>query len=104
HFLEGLTCYDQWDSFIDLGSKHRRLTPQQSPWTQPKMILNAFEQLISRHRDSILVVSYRDDGIPSKSELRALLGTYKREVREATQGQKYVLSNQQSHELLYIAV
>jgi adenine-specific DNA methylase len=104
HFLEGLTYYDDWDSRIDLNSKHRRLMPKISPWTQPKMILDAFEKVISRHRDSILVVSYRDDGIPTKSELRDLLSAYKREVREASQGQKYALSIQESHESLYIAI
>lgn len=104
HFLEGLTCYEDWPTQIDLKSKHKRLTPQSTPWNQPRLILNAFEQLVSRHRDSILVVSYRDDGIPSKTELLSLLGEYKRDVREASQAQKYVLSIQDSHELLFIAV
>jgi len=104
HFLEGLTCYEDWPTQIDLNSKHKRLTPQASPWNQPKLILNAFEELISRHRDSILIVSYRDNGIPSKTELQKLLKMYKRDVREASQAQKYVLSIQDSHELLFIAV
>jgi adenine-specific DNA methylase len=103
HFLEGLCDYEHWHSRIDYHSKHRRLRPQPSVWNQPQQIESAFEQLIARHAESILVISYRDNGIPSKDALLTLLRRYKRQVVEATQPKKYVLSNQQSHELLLIA-
>jgi adenine-specific DNA methylase len=104
HFLEGMMDYDQWEAKIDYASKHRRLAPQPSEWNMPKTILSAFEQLIARHRDSILVISYRDDGIPSKDELVALLKSYKSTVYEAQKSQQYVLSNKKSHEILLIGV
>lgn len=102
HFLEGMMDYTQWETKIDYASKHRRLAPHPSEWNQSKTILSAFEQLIGRHRDSILVISYRDDGIPSKDELVALVKSYKPIVYEAQKSQQYVLSNKKSHEILLI--
>ena len=104
HFLEGLTMYDGWLNEIDLKSKHRRLKPRPNAWTDKKQIYIAFDQLFKRYRDSILVISYRNDGIPSESELKMLLKKYKSYVRVEHFGQyKYVLSkNGETKELLLI--
>jgi len=104
HFLEGLTMYDEWGRHIDYKSKHRRLKRQPSEWTDKRRIYTAFERLFRRFQDSILVVSYRSDGIPSEPELVSLLKKYKRHVRAAHFGQyKYVLStNSESKEILLI--
>ncbi len=103
HFLEGLTCYEQWPERIDYRTKHKRLMRQNSPWNRADGILDAFEAVIKRHRDNILVVSYRDDGIPSKTQLLDLLRKYKRNVREAEKSQKYALAIQECAETLLIA-
>lgn len=103
HFLEGLVNYDQWHSMIDYHSRHRRLTPEPSNWNSEKTIFEAFETLIERHQDSILVISYRDDGLPGKNTLIQLLKKYKAEVREAKHTQQYALAKRTSHELLLIA-
>jgi adenine-specific DNA methylase len=104
HFLEGLTMYDEWGKHIDQQSKHRRLLPQKSEWSDKKRIYSVFDRLFRRFADSHLVVSYRSDGIPSESELIALLKKYKRHVRVEHYGQyKYVLStNGESKEVLLI--
>lgn len=102
HFLEGLTMYDEWGKHVDQQSKHRRLLPQKSEWADKKRIYSAFDRLFRQFADSHLVVSYRSDGIPSESELIALLKKYKRHVRAEHYGQyKYVLStNAESKEVL----
>jgi len=104
HFLEGLTMYDEWGKHIDLKSKHRRLKPRPSEWTDKRRIHAAFDQLFRRYQESILVVSYRSDGIPSESKLVSLLKRYKRHVRAEHFGlYKYVLStNTKSKEILLI--
>jgi adenine-specific DNA-methyltransferase len=104
HFLEGLTMYDEWGTHIDRRSKHRRLQPQSSEWTDRKRIHAAFDRLFQRYRESIVIVSYRSDGIPSEPELVSLLKKYKRDVRVEHFGQyKYVLStNSESKEMLLI--
>ncbi len=104
HFLEGLTMYDEWEQYIDHDSKHRRLQLQPSEWTDKKLIHAAFDRLFQRYQNSILVVSYRSDGIPSEDELISLLKTYKSQVRVEYFGSyKYVLStNTDAQELLLI--
>ena len=103
HFLEGLVDYERWAEKVDHTSKHKRLKRIVSPWNNPKTIHAAFEALIQLHRHSILVISYRDDGIPSKEELRTLLLTHKKHVYDTKQSKKYALSNNRSNELLFIA-
>jgi adenine-specific DNA methylase len=104
HFLEGLTMYDEWGQHVDHRSKHRRLKPQPNEWIDKNRIHTAFDRLFDRFRESILVVSYRSDGIPSEAELVSLLKKHKRHVRVEHFGQyKYVLStNSESVEILLI--
>jgi adenine-specific DNA methylase len=106
HFLEGLTMYDEWSQHVDRKSRHRRLKPQPSEWTDKTRIHVAFDRLFRRYQESILVVSYRSDGIPSEPELVSLLGQYKRNVNVAHFGRyKYVLStNSESKELLLVGI
>lgn len=103
HFLEGLADYSSWAEKIDYQSKHRRLIPEKSSWNNAKTIGDNLDKLFARHQNSILVLSYRDDGVPTKDQLISLLARYKTKIREHALPQKYVLSHQRSHELLLIA-
>lgn len=104
HFLEGLTMYEAWGKWIDYQSKHRRLKPQANEWTDKDRIYGAFDRLFCRFQNSIIVVSYRSDGIPGESALVHLLKQYKSDVRVEYFGQyKYALSkNSRSGEILLI--
>jgi len=104
HFLEGLTIYDQWPTRVDYAKKHRPLKSSKSEWVDKNKIINAFRKLFECYKDSILVVSYRDNGIPSEQELFELLRNYKEDVIEVKKmNYKYVLSTYSSAELLFIA-
>ena len=73
-------------------------------WNDKKKITSEFDQLFSKFRDSILVVSYRSDGIPSIETLIQLLKRYKLYVTEIDRrNYKYVLSTNNSEEVLLIA-
>lgn len=104
HFLEGLTMYEEWAESVDLQTKHRRLKRRPSDWTDKRRIHSAFEQIFQRFQNSLLVVSYRNDGIPAEDELASLLRKYKPHVRVEYYGQyKYALStNSESKEILLI--
>lgn len=104
HFLEGLTMYDEWEQQIDFSAKHLRLKTKQNPWLDKKQIVQAFERLFQRYRDSIIVVSYRSDGIPGEQDLADLLAKYKHKVTvEHFGAYKYALSkNGSSKEILFI--
>ena len=104
HFLEGIVNYQKWHSMIDKSRKHLPLKKEYCVWNDKKEIKSAFEKLISKFKDSILVISYRKDGIPSEEELLNILKKYKNNVKEVkAKDFKYVLSNQDTQELLFIA-
>ena len=104
HFLEGLANYERWSEMIDMSSPHRRLIRTPNDWIDKKRIYSAFERVFEKFSDSILVVSYRSDGIPSESELIRLLSRFKSDVRiERFRNYQYVLSkNKTSNEILLI--
>jgi adenine-specific DNA methylase len=104
HFLEGIAGYEQWPDRVNRKRKHRPLAGEKSPWSDVTRCRTAFQRLFERFQDSVLVVSYRSDGIPSEEELTGLLREYKSEVTCVRRDQyKYVLSrNNASHELLLI--
>lgn len=105
HFLEGLSMYEDWAHHIDMNSKHRRLIPIQSEWVDKKKIINAFNDIFSNFENSIIVISYRSDGIPSVEGLIDLLSSYKKEIDVKYYGSyQYALStNTKSEEVLIIA-
>lgn len=103
HFLEGLVNYSHWKEMIDYESKHKKLKGKGSVWTNKKEILSAFDRLFRKFRDSILVVSYRSDGIPSINEIEHLLKKYRKNIVELKRKEyKYVLSNNHCEEILLI--
>ncbi len=103
HFLEGLVNYNEWHKIIDYKSKHKKIKSPKSPWADKKVIHSYFDQLFRKFEKSVLVVSYRSDGIPSVEELVDLLKKYKSEVHEIKRkNYKYVLSNNHSEEILLI--
>ncbi len=103
HFLEGLINYSKWIEMIDYRTKHKRLNGNGSVWINKNKIYSAFDQLFNKFQNSILVISYRADGIPSIEELLNLLKKYKQNVNELKRkNYRYVLSTNHSEEVLLI--
>lgn len=104
HFLEGLSHYSDWPKLIDQKSKHKKLKTDKSIWSDKNKIEAAFDHLFKKYQKSILVVSYRSDGIPSPQKLQQIMGRYKTKTWEALRSQyQYALSrNGQSEEVLLI--
>lgn len=104
HFLEGLCDYNNWVSRIDYTSKHLKYKNKKSVWSNKNRITAAFDELFRRNKNSILVVSYRSDGIPSPETLIELMKKYKESVEEVFRGNyKYALSkNGDSKEILIV--
>jgi adenine-specific DNA methylase len=104
HFLEGLADYDGWGSHLDFRSRHRAFKRRPCDWCDRSRVQRAFDALFDRFRNSIVVVSYRADGIPSIPELLSLLRHHKHDVRVAeTLNYRYVLSKRRSAEVLIVA-
>jgi adenine-specific DNA methylase len=103
HFLEGIVFYDKWPELIDESSKHKKIKNGKNEWCNKGEIHAAFEKLFNKFRNSILVVSYRDDGTPTIQELVNMLRKYKKSIEVKKLDYKYVLSNGNSKEVLIIA-
>lgn len=104
HFLNGLVYYDNWRNLIDYNSKHHRLKREYCVWTDKDNILSGFSRLINKFQSSVLVFSYRSNGIPS---IDALIGLLERNGRHnelhCSRDIKYVLSDTKSKEVLIIS-
>ena len=103
HFLEGIVFYDEWPKMIDKSSKHKKIKNGKNEWCNKGEIHNAFKKLFDKFKNSILVVSYRDDGTPTVSELINMLKRHKKIVEVKKMDYKYVLSNGNSKEVLIVA-
>lgn len=102
HFLNGLIYYDDWVKMIDYSSKHHRLRRQYNIWSDKDNILNGFRRLIEQFQNSILVFSYRSNGIPSIESLMSLLGSRRNQIKYSCEI-KYALSDIKSKEVLIIS-
>lgn len=104
HFLEGMTRYHEWLDLLDSFSKHLRLCATANPWGEAETASQCFANLFHRFRDSILVTSYRSDGIPSIDELAESMRTVKRnvDVYELSAYQYALSTNRTSREVLLI--
>ena len=103
HFLEGIVVYDKWRGLIDKKFKHKKIKNEKNEWCNKNKIHQAFEKLFKEFHNSILVISYRNDGIPTISELVDILKKYKTSIEIKKLDYKYVLSNGNSKEVLIIA-
>ncbi len=104
HFLNGLVYYDEWSKLIDYNSKHHRLKREYNIWNDKDNILTGFKRLIEKFQNSILVFSYRSDGIPSIESLIDLLDKKsRRNTLCYSRDIKYALSNKNSKEVLIIS-
>jgi len=103
HFLEGVARYDEWADLIDHNTKHKKIKNGKNEWCDKKEIHDAFKALFAKFKDSIMVISYRDDGIPTTEELVEMLKKIGKNVEIKKVNYKYVLSNGTSKEVLIIA-
>jgi DNA adenine methylase/adenine-specific DNA-methyltransferase len=79
HFLEGLSCY--WEGMRILErSKVRKIEKVRTPFGYRHSAVGAFERLFQQYRDSIIVLSYSDNGYPDREVIGDLLGRVKRRV------------------------
>jgi len=74
HFLEGLANYNRILEHINHTKNNREITINKSDqFEKPSTFLTELEQLILRHNESIIVISYRNNGIPSVQSISDLL-------------------------------
>lgn len=106
HFLEGLSDYRTWFNKIKHSqdkTKKIKDTAEIHHFTQREEIYTSFSKLIENFQNSIIVLSYQDNGIPSKEEIIDIIKKYKKRIKVFEKEHRYVLSNKIRKELLFIA-
>jgi len=79
HFLEGLAR--SWKGVvIQQETKTKKFKSYPTPFARKEGAEKAFDELFSRYRESILIVSYSSNSLPTKEQMLSLLAQYKRNV------------------------
>lgn len=95
HFLEGIARYQEWVNLIDFDSINLRLKQDETA-NEFSMdeIYETYEKLITRFRNSIIVLSYKKGGIPSIDFLVGLMKKIKGNAYTISMHYKYALNHQ----------
>lgn len=72
HFLEGLSDYNSWKSKIDYNRKHRPILKKEASFERVSFI-DDLTNLLSTHKESIIVLSYKSPGYPSIEDLKNII-------------------------------
>lgn len=106
HFLEGLSDYKDWHNKINHSQgkcKTMADTGGIRHFTKKTEIHTSFMKLIENFQNNIIVLSYQNEGIPSKEEIIEIIRRYKKKIRVFEKEHRYALSRKTKKELLFIA-
>ena len=93
HFVEGLAR--NWAGVeIQQHTKTRKFKSYPTPFNTRQGTYDALAALFKRHQESILLVSYSSNSLPTKDEMLALLGQYKRQIDVISVNHRYSFGNQ----------
>ena len=105
HFLEGLSKYNGWEDKIDIGSNNKKMISSETIQNSldREKVQRLFKRLFIKFKSSTIVMSYRNDGVPSIKQIQDALkdATGKDPVIKQI-NYKYALSNGSTKEVLFI--
>jgi len=93
HFIEGLVR--NWTGVeIQQDTKTKKFKKYETAFDARETTYEGFQRLFEKFRDSIIVISYSSNSLPTKSELAEMLKTYKKSVRVQQIGHQYSFGTQ----------
>ena len=92
HFVEGIAC-DWVGVEIQEHTTTKKFKSYPTPFSSLKGASDAFDKLFNKFKDSIIVVSYSSNSLPSLDQMVALLSKYKK-VEVVQIDHKYSFGNQ----------
>ena len=93
HFIEGLAR--DWKGVeIQEHTKTKKFKSYPTPFSTKNGAYNAFDKLFSKFADSILIVSYSSNSLPTQEDMVALMKKYKEHVEVVPVDYKYAFGNQ----------
>ncbi|GAB1779546.1 hypothetical protein PMEGAS67_50230 [Priestia megaterium] len=93
HFIEGLVR-DWKDVEMQWHTKTKKFKSYPTPFSSREGAYDAFDKLFMRHQDSIIIVSYSSNSLPSKDDMVAIMSKYKKNVNVVSINHKYSFGNQ----------
>ncbi|WP_340084225.1 Dam family site-specific DNA-(adenine-N6)-methyltransferase [Siminovitchia sp. FSL H7-0308] len=93
HFVEGLV--KDWEGIeIQEETKTKKFKSYPTPFSSRKGAHDAFDLLFKKHKESVLIVSYSSNSLPTKDEMLDLLAKYKSNVDVVSINHQYSFGNQ----------
>ncbi|MBR3026457.1 MAG: Dam family site-specific DNA-(adenine-N6)-methyltransferase [Oscillospiraceae bacterium] len=93
HFIEGLAR--DWKGVeIQERTKTKKFKSYPTPFSTKNGAYDAFDKLFSKFADSILIVSYSSNSLPTQEDMVALMKKYKEHVEVVPVDYKYAFGNQ----------
>ncbi|MBE0533313.1 MAG: DNA adenine methylase [Rhodospirillales bacterium] len=93
HFLDGLCDYKLYDLKND-RYPHKPILSKSTAWSNKDTALQEIQRICDKWRDSIIVFSYRSDGIPTEHEILEVLSQRGRKATlDVEKIYKYALSH-----------
>jgi DNA adenine methylase len=93
HFVEGLAL--DWKGVeIQEHTTTKKFKSYPTPFSSRKGAAEAFDHLFKRFRESVLVVSYSSNSLPTLDEMVAIMAKHKTHVEVVPVNYKYSFGNQ----------
>ena len=93
HFIEGLAR--DWKGVeIQEHTKTKKFKSYPTPFSTKNGAYDAFDKLFSKFSDSILIVSYYSNSLPTQEDMVELMKKYKKHVEVVPVDYKYAFGNQ----------
>lgn len=93
HFIEGLAR--DWKGVeIQKHTKTKKFKSYPTPFSTKNGAYDAFDKLFSKFSDSILIVSYSSNSLPTQEDMVELMKKYKEHVEVVPVDYKYAFGNQ----------
>ena len=97
HFVEGLAR--DWKGVeIQEHTKTKKFKSYPTPFSTRKGAADAFDKLFKKFANSILIVSYSSNSLPTQDEMVAIMAKYKQHVEVVPIDYKYSFGNQNKAE------
>lgn len=93
HFLEGLVR--DWKGVeMQWHTKTKKFKNYPTPFSTEKGAYDAFDLLFRRHKDSIILVSYSSNSLPTKDDMLKIMSKHKSHVEVIEIDHRYSVGNQ----------
>lgn len=106
HFLEGLCLPDSWEQRIDRSKKNYPIpsSNEMLRWNTKKHFKDSLFELVDKHKDSIVCLSYVHGAHPSISEIANMFSSKFRRIKVLEHDMPHALSKKTKKEVIIVGM